>query len=100
MGLFTYFESDEDVVKVLKNVHDSMNEDSYLVAKDTLNGENKEVVFLLYKKTGYTAIYRSKKNYYRLFKKAGFKLVKEMVLDEVAPERIKMISQGSIWARE
>lgn len=100
LGMLLYIEDIEDIYKILCRVFESMKSGAYLVTKDTLNCENRDVVFLFNRKTGYEGIYWSKDLYYKQFEKAGFVLVDELLMDEVTTRHMHFIAQGAIWRKQ
>lgn len=99
LGMLMYIADEDSLVKILKQVYDNIVVGGYVVTKDTLNCEDRRTLFLQNRKNGYNAVYWSKEVYYNAFSKAGFKLVKEYVLDEVTSRRLHFIAQGAIWKK-
>lgn len=99
LAMLMYCDDINDVYSILKNVNDNLNSGAFLCTRDTLNNENKDVVYLLNQKTGYKSTYWSKDVYYEQFKKAGFELVEEIKLGEVNTRRLSFIHIGDIWRK-
>ena len=76
-----------------------MKPGAYMVTKDTLNCENRDVLYLFDKRNGYEGNYWSKERYYEQFKKAGFVLIDELLMDEVKTRHLHFIAQGAVWQK-
>lgn len=98
-GMLMYIDNEDDLCKILSNVYESLKPGGYLCTRDTLNCENKKVVFLYNKVSGYNAAYWSQEIYYEQFKKAGFVLKEEVLLDEITSRRLRFIARGAIWQK-
>ena len=100
LGVLTYISNDSDASKIINNVYSSIKVGGYLVTKDTLSREELDVVYLFNAKTGYDATYRSQEVYYSLFERQGFKLIKEVLLEDGKNSPIFRYSRGAIWSKE
>lgn len=98
-GMLMYLDEENDIFKVLENVYKNLKPGAYLCTRDTLNQENKKVIFLYNKKNGYNGVYWNQKIYYEQFFKAGFILKEEILLDEVKTRRLDFIARGAIWQK-
>lgn len=98
-GMLMYIDNEEDIYQILKNVFDNIIPGGYLCTRDTLNRENRKVIFLYNIKNGYNAVYWDKEVYYEQFHKAGFVLVNEYSLDEVKTRRMDFEAIGAIWQK-
>lgn len=98
-GMLMYIDDLEVIYQILKNVYDHLKPGAYLCTRDTLNKEGKDVVFLYNFKTGYNGVYWSQSLYYKQYEKAGFKLVKQYLLDDVKTRRLHFIGRGAIWQK-
>ena len=82
-GLFTYIIDENDVNKIIKKIYNALNNDNkehlpnVVLVKDTLMEKT-----TYYKDEGYGAVYRSKKDYMKLWEDNGFELINEVVLME------------------
>lgn len=101
LGMLMYMENPEDIYTILKNLSENLKQDAYLVTKDTLNAENKDVVYMFNQKNGYKACYWSQNVYYEQFKKAGFQLEKEILLEDCIQKNKNMhfVARGGIWKK-
>ncbi len=99
LGLFVYIKNDETMLKIIKNIYDHLKPGAYVCTRDTINDINEKNLFMFNRANGYTAVYRSKEEYYRLFAKAGFELCSEFKLNEVNSRRLKFLHIGDIWKK-
>lgn len=100
LGVLLYMEEADDIGRILQNVFESMKPGAILVTKDTLNWENKDVVYLYNRKTGYKAAYWSEDIYYEQFRKVGFVQKQEITLEAKRTGRTRYISRGGIWMKQ
>lgn len=99
LGMLMYIENLDDIYMILKNVYDHLKPGAYMCTRDTLNNENKEVVYLFNKVNGYSSVYWSKEAYYEQFTRAGFVLKEEIKLEEVDTRYMSFIGMGDIWQK-
>ncbi len=99
LGMLIYFDDYEDILAILRSVYNHMKPGALLCARDTMNCENRDVIYLVNKVTGYSAAYLSKEKYYQLFREAGFVLRDEYRLERVNTRRMKLMHMGSIWQK-
>lgn len=99
LGVLMYFDDINGIYQILKNVYDHLNPGAYLCTRDSLNNENKDLILMYNKSSGYSGFYWSKDLYYEQFYKAGFVLKKEMLLNEVTSRRLDFIHIGNIWQK-
>lgn len=99
LAMLMYCDDINDVYSILKNLNDNLKSGAFLCTRDTLNDENKDVLYMLNKKTGYKSAYWSKALYYEQFRKAGFELVEEVKLGEVKTRRLSFTHIGDIWRK-
>lgn len=99
LGILMYMDNLDDIYKILANIYDGMKPGAYMVTKDTLNCENRDVLYLFDKRNGYEGNYWSKERYYEQFKKAGFVLIDELLMDEVKTRHLHFIAQGAVWQK-
>ena len=99
LAMLMYIDNTEDFCRILKNVKDHLKPGAFLCTRDTLNNENKEVMYMYNNKTGYNAVYWSKEAYYEQFRKAGFIMIEEVILEEINTRRLEFIHIGNIWQK-
>ena len=99
LGMFIYIRQDDVASKIIQNVYDHLKPGAYICTRDTMNDENIGKILMFNKSNGYTAFYRSRDEYYRLFKEAGFELHQEFILNELNSRRMKFLHVGNIWKK-
>ncbi len=99
LGVLTCFDDIDEIYQILKNVYDHLKPGAYLCTRDSLNNENKDLMLMYNKSTGYSGFYWSKELYYEQFYKAGFVMKHEMLLDKVVSRRLDFIHIGNIWQK-
>ncbi len=100
MGLLTCFWDPKDIGEILKRAASAIKTGGYMVTKDTLSTrEGGGMVYLYNCLTGYQAAYHTQEAYYAYFEEAGFKLEKEVLLDELETDGMPFISRGAIWKK-
>jgi 2-polyprenyl-3-methyl-5-hydroxy-6-metoxy-1,4-benzoquinol methylase len=80
LGLLTCID-DPHIDEILKNVHDSMKQGATLIVKDSITHE-KSTQYVYDGNSGYSAYYRTEKNYIDLYEQNGFKFINSTYLDE------------------
>ena len=86
LGLFTCIINNNKANNIIKKIADAIKVKGYLVVKDTLTTKNKDIVHLILNDP-YSANYRSKKKYLKMFKDNNFKLIEETKLSEANDNR-------------
>ncbi|MFA6185097.1 MAG: methyltransferase domain-containing protein [Candidatus Shapirobacteria bacterium] len=86
LGLFTYIFNNKDANNIIKKISDSIKINGYLVIKDTLTTEKNNIIHLVFNDP-YSANYRSKKEYLKLFKEKNFSFIKETKLSKGNDDR-------------
>lgn len=99
LGMLMCIDDDEMVKEMLQNICEHIKTGGYLCTRDTLNMENKKVVFMYNKRTGYNAAYRSEELYTQIIQSIGFEKVEEYILNEVKTRRLHFITKGYIWRK-
>ena len=99
LAMLMYIEDPEDIYKILKNVYLNLKTGAYLCTRDTMNNEGKQTVYMYNRRTGYEAVYYSKDMYYQQFRKAGFVMKNEYILDNVTTEGLYFIHLANIWQK-
>lgn len=99
LAVLMYFDDINEIYQTLKNVYDHLVPGAYLCTRDTLNNENKDLILMYNKVSGYSGFYWSKELYYEQFHKAGFEMKQEILLDEVTSRRVDFIHIGNIWQK-
>lgn len=99
LAMLMYIDDINKIYKILKNVYSHLKPGAYLCTRESLNNENTDIVYLLNKKSGYTAFYWGKEVYYEQFRKAGFEMKKEVLLEEVSSRHLNFIHIGNIWQK-
>lgn len=101
LGLLTCIYDEGDAEKIVSNVADAVNEGGLLVTKDSLHEEDRRESLYTYSVlNGYTAVYRSKKEYYSLFEKYGFEMVKEEYLAREKMVMFHYCSVITLWRKK
>lgn len=82
LGLFTCIFDDKVVEGALKNVKDCLKLGGYLLLKDSYHeeGDRWDPVYCYNFNSGYQAIYRSKRAFFKLMREVGFTMEKEAYL--------------------
>ncbi|MBR4586763.1 MAG: methyltransferase domain-containing protein [Lachnospiraceae bacterium] len=99
LAVLMYFDDIDVIYQILKRIYDHLEPGAYLCTRDTLNNENKDLILMYNRSSGYSAFYWNKKLYYEQFEKVGFVMKKEMLLDEVTSRRMNFIHVGNIWQK-
>lgn len=99
LGMMMYIDDDDTFKEMIQNISEHIKNGGYLCTRDTLNMENKEIVFLYNKRTGYNAVYRSEELYVQLIQSAGFEKVEEYIVNEVHTRRLHFVAKGYIWRK-
>lgn len=103
LGLFTCLFEDDAVEQIIKNIADSMEQNSYLLLKDSYHettGENSMIpIYCYHIHTGYKAVYRSKAAFFKLMEKYGFLLEKESCLAGREKRPFDFCSVISLWKK-
>ena len=100
-GVLMYMFEKEKVYDVLYGIRDVISDSGFLLTKDTLNISSEGTIYTYNPLNGYSGCYFAQNQYYAQFIKAGFLLVKDMLLTvrEVDPEGNCYISRGAIWKK-
>ena len=99
LGVLMYIDDCDKLYEVLKSINSCMKKGSLLITKDTLNMENRDVMFMYNKRNGYRAVYWSPKIYFEQFRKAGFNMVEKFTMDEVNSKHTHFIAEGAVWEK-
>ena len=99
LAMLMYIDDPDDICKILRNVYEHLTPGAYLCTRDTLNNEERDVIYLFNKNNGYNAVYWSKEIYYEQFRKAGFVMKEELLLGEVKTRRMDFLHYGNIWQK-
>lgn len=99
LAMLMYIDDADIICEILKNVYDHLKPGAYLCTRDTLNDEGRELLMMFNCKTGYNAAYWSKDKYYEQFRKAGFEMKQEYLLERVGTRRLNFIHIGNIWQK-
>lgn len=104
LGLFTCLLEDDVVEKIVQNMGDSIKAGGYLLLKDSYHetsGEKELLPIYCYNyHSGYKAIYRSKKAFFKLMDKYGFHLEKETNLTHDENYPFNYCSIISAWKKQ
>lgn len=100
-GVLMYVFEKEKVYDVLYGIRNVISDSGFLLTKDTLNISSEETIYTYNPLNGYSGCYYAQNQYYAQFIKAGFLLVKDMLLSVREPdsEGNCFISRGAIWKK-
>ena len=99
LGLLMYFDDVEDINLVISNISKHLRKGGYLYSCDTVNAEKKDAIYMLNKRSGYTATYYSEDVLNEAFRNAGLEVIKIEVFDDLTTRRMHFKGIGSIWRK-
>lgn len=98
LGLLTYIDDDKTADRIVKTVAESIKVGGYLIVRDTLNMYEPDDVY--YDEPNYSAIYRAKENYERIYLRNGFELIAYQYLNPYSSHPIELGSHGYVFRKK